>query len=103
VRSKGPKTIKTQAGFWTTRTRVLIIGGAVGVIALSFVLPGLFRSSSPSEAAHAKAIGVAVGAGMPAGRPVPSFSEKNLLDGPPISSKTVYDGKSLLFCSEGVL
>jgi len=75
----------------------------VVLIALSFVLPGLFRSSSTSEAAHAKAMGVAAGAGMPAGSPVPSFSEKNLLNDQPITSKTVYNHKTLLFFSEGVM
>lgn len=73
------------------------------LVALSFVVPGLLGNKSASEDAHAKAMGVEVGAGMAAGSPVPSFSGTNLLDGQTISSTSLYDEKALLFFSEGVM
>ncbi|HZC30343.1 MAG TPA: redoxin domain-containing protein, partial [Gaiellaceae bacterium] len=83
-------------------------GGAVGlavaaIISLSFVLPDMLGSKSTSEAAHAKAMGVAVGAGVAAGSAVPSFSGTDLLSGQTISNRSVYNQKTLLFFSEGVM
>lgn len=83
---------------------MLIVGGVVAVLALSFVLPGVLgKKASASQASHAKEMGVAVGAGVTAGSPVPSFSGKNLLDGKTISNSSVYDKKTLIFFSEGVM
>lgn len=100
MRSKGSTA---RRGFWTSRTGGLIALGVVAVIALSFVLPGVLKTSSTSEAAHAKAMGVATGAGLPAGSAVPSFSATDLLSGRPITSKSLYAHKTLLFFSEGVM
>lgn len=77
------------------------MAGVVGVVALSFVLPGVLgpRGSPGSPAAAA---GAAQGAGLPAGSPVPAFSGTDLLTGKVISSSSVYNQKTLLFFSEGV-
>ena len=91
-------------GFWTSRRGGLATLGVVVVISLSFVLPDvLSKKSTPSEAAHAAAMGVAQGAGLPAGSAVPAFSETNLLTGQRISSASIYRHKTLLFFSEGVM
>jgi peroxiredoxin len=75
--------------------------GVVGVVALSFVLPGVL-GSKPSSSSPAALAGVAQGAGLPAGAVVPAFSGTDLLTGKLISSTSIYDHKTLLFFSEGV-
>jgi peroxiredoxin len=91
-------------GFWTSRRGGLAALGVVAVISLSFVLPDVLgKKSTPSEAAHAKAMGVAVGAGLRAGSAAPSFSATNLLNGQSITSASVYARKTLFFFSEGVM
>jgi len=102
VRSKG-RTTPTKASFWTSRTGLLVAAGVVTLIVLSFVLPGLLGSKSSGETAHAKAMGVGVGAGVTAGSAVPSFSGTNLVGGQTISNGSVYNRKTLLFFSEGVM
>ena len=77
--------------------------GAIALIGMSFVLPGVLGSKSSPEAAHAKTMGVDPGAGLPAGSAVPSFSASDLLTGHPVSSSSVYGHKTLLFFSEGVM
>ena len=69
------------------------------MIALSFVLPGLLGSKSGS----AHPAGVASGAGLPAGSSVPDFTRTDLLTGNTITSASVFDHKTLLFFSEGVM
>jgi peroxiredoxin Q/BCP len=91
-----------KTGFWTWKWSLITLG-VVAVISLSFVLPGVLGTKSSSEAAHAKAMGVDVGAGLLAGSAVPSFSATNLLTDTPITSKSVYAHKTLLFFSEGVM
>lgn len=49
------------------------------------------------------ALGTDQGEGLPVGSSVPSFSERDILSGKPITAKTVYGGKTLLFFSEGVM
>ena len=86
---------------WKGATLVLVV---FTVIAASFVLPGTFRKETTSAgAAHAMAIGAKHGEGLPAGAPVPSFSERNVETGQTISSKTLFERKTLLFFSEGVM
>jgi peroxiredoxin Q/BCP len=78
--------------------------GVVGVIGLSFVLPGVLNKKTASASAqHAMSMGAAMGAGLPAGSSVPAFSETNLMTGQPITSRSVYSHKTLLFFSEGVM
>ena len=102
ARSKGQTPRKHS--FWTSRNGLLVATGVVVLVMLSFVLPGVLGSNkSASEQAHAKAMGVAVGAGVAAGSAVPSFSGTNLLDGQTISNSSVYNKKTLLFFSEGVM
>ncbi len=102
MRSKGQT--QREDGFWTTRTKLLAVTGVLILIVLSFALPGLLGKNAPaSEITHAKSMGVAAGDGVTAGSAVPAFSGTNLLDGKTISNKTVYDRKTLLFFSEGVM
>lgn len=99
VRVKG----RRPRGFWTSRRGGVVGLGVIVVISLSFVLPDVLGNKSPSDAAQAKALGVAAGAGLPAGSAVPSFSATNLLTNTPVTSKSVYAHKTLLFFSEGVM
>ncbi|HEY6047615.1 MAG TPA: redoxin domain-containing protein, partial [Sphingomicrobium sp.] len=93
----------TRVGFWASWKGGLIALGVVALVAASFVLPGVLNKKNSSEAAHAMAMGVSSGAGLPVGSTVPSFSETNLLTGQTISDKSVYAHKTLLFFSEGVM
>lgn len=78
----------------------MVIGlGVVVILALSFVLPGLLRTNStPATMVGANALG----AGLRVGAPVPAFSGVDLLSEQPITSKSLYGTKTLLFFSEGV-
>lgn len=89
-----------RASFWGSPKGALVALGVVGVIAASFVLPGVL-GSKPSSSSVAAA-GVAQGAGLPAGSAVPTFAGTDLLSGKVISSASVYEHKTLLFFSEGV-
>ncbi len=76
----------------------------MALIAASFVLPGVFNKKTDSAgAAHAIAMGAEQGEGLPVGSSVPAFTERDLLTGKPISSKTVDGQKTLVFFSEGVM
>jgi len=82
----------------------LVAAGVVAIIASSFVLPSIFNKKSTSAAAqHAMAMGADLGAGLPVGASVPSFSERDLLTGRAITSRSIYRHKTLLFFSEGVM
>ena len=76
----------------------------LGVVAASFVLPGVFQGKQAATGAqHAMAAGPGAGDGLRVGSTVPAFSEHDLLTGKPITSQSVYRGKTLLFFSEGVM
>src|SRR5262245_46058936 len=99
VRSKGQRR-RTRLWSW----QVLAVLGAGLVLAGSFVLPGVFDSKQSSGTpAHAMPTGENAGEGLPAGSAVPAFAERDLLTDSPITSKTVYGQKTLLFFSEGVM
>ena len=85
-------------------------GGAAGVaialvIGASFVVPKLVNGdSSPTAASHeSMTMSVEPGKGLPAGASVPGFSEVDIETGRPISSRTLFRHKALLFFSEGVM
>ena len=76
----------------------------VAVVAASFVLPGAFSTNASSPgASHAMSMGADQGAGVRVGSSVPAFSKRNVKTDQPISSKSVYGKKTLLFFSEGVM
>ena len=90
--------------FWRSWKGATVALAVVAVITASFVLPSVFKKDTTSAgAAHAMATGAKTGAGLPVGSAVPVFSERNVETGQPISSKTVYGRKTLLFFSEGVM
>lgn len=94
----------SKSSFWTERRMWLAGGAVVAIVALSFILPGVLNKKSMSAGAeHAMAGGAKMGEGLKVGSAVPSFSEKNVETGQPITSKTVYNRKTLLFFSEGVM
>lgn len=73
-------------------------------MAASFIVPGALSKKSPSAGAeHAMAMGADMGEGLPVGSPVPTFAERDLETGQPITSKTVFGQKTLLFFSEGIM
>ena len=81
------------------------LGGlvVVAVISGSFVLPDVL-DTKPATSSHAgMAMDVEQGAGLPAGSPVPSFSERNVETSKTISSKSIDGKRTLLFFSEGVM
>ncbi len=49
------------------------------------------------------AMGAQQGAGLPVGSAVPSFTEQNVVTGATISATSLYNHKTLLFFSEGVV
>ena len=93
-----------SSSFWRSWKGVAVAASVIAVVAASFVLPDAFskKGSSPG-AVHAISLGVDQGAGLPVGSSVPAFSERNVETGQPISSKSVYGKKTLLFFSEGVM
>ena len=99
-----PVKSKVSSSFWRSWKGVAVAAAAVAVVAASFVLPDAFnkKTSSPG-AAHAMSIGADQGAGLPVGSSVPAFSKRNVETDQPISSKSVYGKKTLLFFSEGVM
>ena len=106
MRSKGPKGRQPQqSNFWFSWKGGLVSVGVVAIIAASFVLPGLGGNKTPIASSHNHTGMIAgdVGTGLKAGSTVPSFSERDLLNGKQISSQTVYGQKTLLFFSEGVM
>ena len=99
-----PKSAARSSSFWTSRKGGLVALGVLAIISASFVLPDVLSTKTTSAGAkHAMALGAEQGAGLPAGSSAPSFSEQDLLSGEPITSKTVYSHKTLLFFSEGVM
>jgi|SRR5581483_10664008 len=49
------------------------------------------------------AMGANPGEGLPVGSPVPTFSAKDVETGQPITSRTLFPKKTLLFFSEGIM
>jgi peroxiredoxin Q/BCP len=82
---------------------VLVATGVVGLVAASFVLPGALRSKSSPAAAHAGMAMAAEGAGLRVGSRVPSFTERDVVTGKPLTSRSLFARKTLLFFSEGVM
>ena len=92
-----------QQRLWTSWKGGLAGLVVVGVISASFVLPDVF-DTKPATSSHAgMAMDVAPGAGLPAGSPVPSFSESDVETGEAITSTSIDGEKTLLFFSEGVM
>jgi peroxiredoxin len=103
-RAAPPVHSQEQRGsFWTSWKGITIGAAVIAVIAGSFVLPGIVSSDSSANPHAGMAMGVGVGEGLTAGTPVPSFSEKDVVTGSAISSKSLSQGKTLLFFSEGVM
>jgi peroxiredoxin len=99
-----PVRSKASSSFWRSWKGAAVAAAAVALVAGSFVLPGVFsKKTTSSGAAHAMSMGAKQGEGLPAGSAVPAFSERNVETGQPISSKTLFRHKTLLFFSEGVM
>src|SRR6266511_3216514 len=104
ARALAPSTRGSYQSFLRSWKGGLVAAGVVAIIASSFVLPSIFNKKSTSAAAqHAMAMGADLGAGLPVGASVPSFSERDLLTGRAITSRSLYRHKTLLFFSEGVM
>ena len=99
-----PRSTARSSTFWTSRKSGLVAIGVLAIISASFVLPDVLSTKTTSTGAkHAMALGVEQGTGLPVGSSVPSFSERDLSSRSPITSKTVYGHRTLLFFSEGVM
>ena len=94
-------TVGRLAGSW----KAWVVGLAVvAAISASFVLPDVLAGEDPAAESQAgMTMGAEPGAGLPAGAPVPSFSERDVVSGEAISSESVYGRRTLLFFSEGVM
>ncbi len=106
ARAAAPSTGPRRLGWrrlWRSWQGGLVGLAVVVVISGSFVLPDVL-GTTPAAGSHAgQVMGVEHGAGLPAGSPVPSFSERNVETGTAITSRSVYTKKMLLFFSEGVM
>jgi peroxiredoxin Q/BCP len=101
---QAPKTRRESSSFWRSWKGGLVALAAAALIAGSFVVPKLVNSSTPSAGAeHAMAMGSKQGAGLPVGSAVPSFTGRDVMTGKTISSRSLYNHKTLLFFSEGVM
>ena len=95
---------RSQLGSWRSWTIAL---GVVAIIAASFVVPKLGQNGSSPQATAGGHAGMDTtagrGEGLEVGARVPDFSEQNVETGQPISSRSLYRHKTLLFFSEGVM
>jgi peroxiredoxin len=99
IQGRMPASRRASRSFWKSPGGIVIGLGVVVILALSFVLPGLLKTNSnPATMVGANALG----AGLRVGAPVPAFSGVDLLSQQPITSKSLYGTKTLLFFSEGV-
>ena len=99
VRSKRAR----EQGIWKYWTSGLIGLGVAAVVSGSFVFPDLLDSRPAANSHAGMAMGAEPGAGLPAGSSVPSFSERDVESSKAITSRSVFDRKTLLFFSEGVM
>jgi peroxiredoxin len=91
---------------WKSGLTALGVVAVVAVVAVILILPRLAGTAStpvPSEAKLAAQLGVAEGTGLPVGTAVPKFSGEDVVSGKTITSASIYDHKTLLFLSEGVM
>ena len=104
-RATAPRVRSTpsQQSFWLSWKGGAIAIAITAVIAASFVLPGVFSSQDSTSPHTGMAMGAATGEGLPAGSPVPRFSEQDVETGRAITSGSLSQGKTLLFFSEGVM
>ena len=99
-----PVRSKASSSFWWSWKGGAISAAVAALVVGSFVLPGVFSKKTTSPgAAHAMSMGADQGEGLPLGSAVPAFSEQNVETGQPITSKTLFRHKTLLFFSEGVM
>jgi len=89
-------------GFWRTWKGAVVGVAAVAVVGASFVTPKLLDSET-RRAAPAHAMGADEGAGLAVGAAVPSFAERDVVTGRPITSESIQSRKTLIFFSEGVM
>ena len=90
--------------FWMSWKGGVVAVAVVAALAGSFVLPDVLNKKTASASGHDMAAMVSgEGTGLKAGTAVPAFSERDLLSGQTISSRSVYKHKTLLFFSEGVM
>lgn len=91
--------------FWRTWKGAAVALAAVAVVGATFVTPKLLDSAetaaSPASPAHA--MGAEEGAGLAAGTAVPSFAERDVVTGRPITAASIQSQRTLLFFSEGVM
>ena len=97
----GGRARRQRPSFWRSPVGLAVVVALAGVVALSFVLPGVL-GSKPASSSPAVASGVTQGAGLRAGSAVPAFSGTDVVTGRVISSSSIYDHRTLLFFSEGV-
>lgn len=97
-----PPVGSTRSGsFWRSWKGVAVVAAATAVVAGTFVVPSLLGSNGTTTAHSSTSDNH--GKGLAPGSAVPAFTERNVVTGAEISSKTVYGQKTLLFFSEGVM
>ena len=90
-----------RRSFWRSSASGWAALGIIVLLVASFIVPGLIKGPTTFRSPNVPA-GVALGAGLPVGSTVPSFTGINLITGQPVSSAQIYDQRTLLFFSEGV-
>ncbi len=100
VRSRGG-----QSRFWASWKGGLVAVAALAIVGASFVLPDALDKQSPPVASqgHRGMAASAEGDGLPPGSPVPTFAERDVETGRPITPRTLQGRRTLLFFSEGVM
>lgn len=86
--------------------KAIVIAVAAAVISASFVVPKLFEKSHGGVAGvrgHAAMASAQIGTGLGRGSAVPAFAERSVETGKPVTSASLYNRKTLLFFSEGVM
>lgn len=101
---EGAPARASRAGWasWRVALVALVVAAVVGG---TFVLPDRFEDAGTPAAApaHGDMGASSVGDGLEPGSPVPAFAERAVETGQPITSRSLYGKKTLLFFSEGVM
>lgn len=93
----------TRAAAVRVKWQVVAGAAVVALIAGSFVIPGLVKDETPKTTATPMAMNAGPGTGLRTGTAVPSFRESDVETGKALSSGALYNRKTLLFFSEGVM
>jgi peroxiredoxin len=92
---------RTGRSWWP---KAAVVAVAISVVGATFLVPKLRGDDVLPAAAHAAMEhGAPLGEGLPVGARVPAFAEKDVMEGKPITHRSIAGRRTLLYFSEGVM